>query len=584
MAGPRTTARTIGAKIEGEPRLLLESAVLGVAGALSAQAFMWMLRLCNRLLLQGLAGYQAPGMETHAGLVQRIGPHGLWLIPLVTTLGGLLSGILVYSFAPEAEGHGTDTVVNAFHRQQGLIRPRVAPLKMVASAITIGSGGAAGREGPIALITATIGSFYARLTHRTEEERRLLLLAGMAAGLSAIFRSPMGTSIFAIEVLYGEMEFEVGALLYTMCSSAVAYAVNGLFVGFAPLFSLPRIAIPSFASYGWYAVLGIAAGIIGTLLPVVFYRVRDLFRALPIPLWMRPGLGGLGVGLLALRLPQVLQGGYGWMQLAMDGRMALGLMLVLVFAKTVAFALTVSSGGSGGVFAPSLFVGAMLGGACALVAHQSSAVFVVVGMAAVFGAAARVPIATMFMVTEMAGGFHLLVPAGMAVMIAYLLQDRLSVNFKYRSLYEAQVANRTNSPAHYMEHIQIAMRLLGKRDLHVTTALGHLDLLRLMRSRVRFDLPEKKELDLELVTDASPLIGKTISWLYRELRGYEFEIVAILRREQVLLPHLDAVVEAEDELMFITSTQAGEPLSRYLSPIPEDEKGGVQISAPGPPA
>jgi chloride channel protein, CIC family len=571
-------------KIEGEPRLLLESAALGVAGALSAQAFMWMLRLCNRLLLQGLAGYQAPGMETHAGLVQHIGPHGLWLIPLVTTLGGLLSGILVYSFAPEAEGHGTDTVVNAFHRQQGLIRPRVAPLKMVASAITIGSGGAAGREGPIALITATIGSFYARLTHRTEEERRLLLLAGMAAGLSAIFRSPMGTGVFAIEVLYGEMEFEVGALLYTMCSSAVAYAVNGMFVGFAPLFSLPRIAIPSFASYAWYAVLGVAAGIIGTLLPVVFYRVRDLFRALPIPLWTRPGLGGLGVGLIALRLPQVLQGGYGWMQLAMDGRMALGLMLVLVFAKTAALALTVSSGGSGGVFAPSLFVGAMLGGACALIAHQSSAVFVVVGMAAVFGAAAHVPIATMLMVTEMAGGFHLLVPAGMAVMIAYLLQDGLSRKLKYRSLYEAQVANRANSPAHYMEHIQLALKLLGKRDLHLTNALGHLDLLRLMRSRVRFDLPGEKELDLEMVADASPLIGKTISWLYRELRQYEFEIVAILRSEQVLLPHLDTVVEAEDELMFISSTQAGEPLSRYVSPIPEDEKGGVQIPAPGPPA
>jgi chloride channel protein, CIC family len=571
-------------KIEGGPRLLLESAALGIAGALSAQAFMWMLGLCNHLLLQGLAGYQAPGMETHAGLIQHIGPHGLWLIPLVTTLGGLLSGILVYSFAPEAEGHGTDTVVNAFHRQQGLIRPRVAPLKMVASAITIGSGGAAGREGPIALITATIGSFYARLTHRTEEERRLLLLAGMAAGLSAIFRSPMGTGVFAIEVLYGEMEFEVGALLYTMCSSAVAYAVNGLFVGFAPLFSLPRVAIPSFASYVWYAVLGVAAGIIGTLLPVVFYRVRDLFRALPIPLWSRPGLGGLGVGLIALRLPQVLQGGYGWMQLAMDGRMALGLMLVLIFAKTAAFALTVSSGGSGGVFAPSLFVGAMLGGACALVAHQSSAVFVVVGMAAVFGAAARVPIATMLMVTEMAGGFHLLVPAGMAVMVAYLLQDGLSTKLKYRSLYEAQVANRANSPAHYMEHIQLAMRLLGKRDLHLTNAVGHLDLLRLMRSRIRFDLPGEKELDLELVADASPLVGKTISWLYRELREYEFEIVAILRREEVLLPHLDTVVEAQDQLMFITSTQAGQPLSRYVSPIPEDEKGGVQIPAPGPPA
>jgi CIC family chloride channel protein len=175
---------------EGEPRLLLESALLGVAGALSAQLFTWLLRVCDRVFLYRLAGYQAPGLERGSALVQHIGPHGLWLIPAATTLGGLLSGFLVYRFAPEAEGHGTDAAVNAFHRHEGTIRPVVAPIKMVASAITIGSGGAAGREGPIALITAALGSLYARLTHHTEEQRRLLLLAGMAAGLSAIFRSP----------------------------------------------------------------------------------------------------------------------------------------------------------------------------------------------------------------------------------------------------------------------------------------------------------------------------------------------------------------------------------------------------------
>ncbi len=581
MAGRRATGRRQLLKIEGERRLLLESAALGVAGALSARAFMWMLGVCSRLMLEDLAGYQAPGMETHAGLVQHIGPHGLWLIPLVTTLGGLLSGILVYRFAPEAEGHGTDTVVNAFHRKEGLIRPRVAPLKMVASAITIGSGGAAGREGPIALITATLGSYYARLTHRTEEQRRLLLLAGMAAGLSAIFRSPMGTSIFAIEVLYGKMEFDVVALLYTMCSSAVAYAVNGLFVGFAPLFTLPDIATPSFAAYGWYAALGLAAGIIGTILPEVFYRARDFFRVLPVPLWTRPAFGGLGVGLIALRLPQVLQGGYGWMQLAIDGRMALGLMLVLIFAKTAAFALTVSSGGSGGVFAPSLFVGAMLGGVFALVAHQSSAVFVVVGMAALFGAAARVPIATMLMVTEMAGGFQLLVPAGIAVMLAFLLQDGLSTELKYRSLYEGQVPDRQSSPAHYMEHVRIAMNLLGKRDLHLTNAVGNLDLLRLLRSRVRFDLPGQKELTIGLVSENSPLVDKSINWFYRELHQYEFEITAILRLEQVLLPHPDTIVEAHDQLMMITSLPASDQLARFITLVPEHEQGGVQISSAG---
>lgn len=568
-------------EIEGEPRLLLEAAALGVVGALAARLFMAMLGICNRLLLYGIAGYTPPGMDFYVGAAHHIGLHSIWLIPAVTTLGGLISGFLVYRFAPEAEGHGTDTAVDAFHRKEGLIRPRVAPLKMIASAITIGSGGAAGREGPIALITATLGSYYARLTHRSEEHRRLLLLAGMAAGLSAIFRSPMGTGVFAIEVLYGEMEFEVSALLYTMTSSAVAYAVNGLFVGFGPLFTIPVIATPTYSSFIWYAVLGVAAGLIGTLLPMVFYGMRDLFRALPIPLWCKPAVGGLGVGLLAVRLPEVLQGGYGWMQLAMDGRMALGLLLVLIFAKTAAFAFTVSSGGSGGVFAPSLFVGAMLGGAFAQIMHQPSAVFVVVGMAAVFGAAARVPIATMLMVTEMAGGFHLLVPAGLAVMIAYLLQGVLSKKFKYRSLYEGQVPTRRDSPAHYMEHIQIAMNLLGKRNLHLTNDLGHLDLLRLMRSRIRFDLPGQRELTLSVVPEQSPLVGKNVASLYRELRQHDFEVIVILRREHVLLPHPDTLIEAGDRLMLIVSPQSREPLAKFATPIPQLEEGGMQIPVSG---
>ena len=211
-----------------------------------------------------------------------IGPHGLWLIPLATTLGGLISGLLVYNIAPEAEGHGTDTVVKAFHRAGGFIRARVAPLKLVASAITIGSGGSAGREGPTALIGAGVGSIYATvLGHRRDEERGLLVLMGMAAGLSAIFRSPIGAAFFAVEVLYGNMEFEAGALLYTMLASIVAYGVNGFFVGWQPLFYFPSgqtVLHP--LNYAWFGVLGAASGLIATLLPVrVLSASRRISRA-----------------------------------------------------------------------------------------------------------------------------------------------------------------------------------------------------------------------------------------------------------------------------------------------------------------
>lgn len=569
-------------EIEGEPRLLFEAAGLGVAGALAAQLFMWMLHLCNRIFLYDLAGYQPPGAEPGSSLVQHIGPHGLWLIPAVTTLGGLISGFLVYRFAPEAEGHGTDTAVNAFHRREGLIRPRVAPIKMVASAITIGSGGSAGREGPIALITATLGSYYARLAHRSEEQRRLLLLAGMAAGLAAIFRSPMGTGVFAIEVLYGNMEFEVGALLYTMCSSAVAYTVNGLFVGYGPLFNIRTIPAPPPSQDIWYGLLGLLAGVVATVLPEIFYRVRDLFRAIPVPLWTKPALGGLALGIMALWLPQVLQGGYGWMQLAINGEMAFRLLLILIVAKMFAFAFTVSSGGSGGVFAPSLFVGAMLGGSFAALLHQPTAVFVVVGMAAVFGAAARVPVATMLMVTEMAGGFHLLVPAGIAVMIAYLLQDRLALKLKYRSLYEGQVPTRQSSPAHYMEHIQIALRLLGRRDVQLTDNVGHLDLVRLMRLRIQLDLPGKKELTMAVLHEDSELVGQAVESVYRRFQEHEFEIVALLRREHILLPHRDTILQANDRVILILSPGAREQLFQFLTPLSHAEEGDVQVPVKTP--
>ncbi|MBN1563966.1 MAG: chloride channel protein, partial [Anaerolineae bacterium] len=333
---------------------------------------------------------------------------------------------------------------------------RVPPLKMITSAITIGSGGAAGREGPTALIASGIGSIYATLSHRSEDERRLLVLIGMAAGLSAIFRTPIGAAIFAIEILYDDMEFEASALLYTLLASIVAYSVNGALVGWEPLFDVPsNLGVENALAYFEYAALGLAGGIIAMIMPVVFYRTRDLFARIPVPPHIKPAIGGLLVGLMALVIPEVLAGGYGWLQLAMNGEMALQLMLALVFAKLIAMSLTVGSGGSGGVFAPSLFVGGMLGGVLADVFNQSSAAFVIVGMAAVFSGAGRVPIATLFMVTEMTGGYHLLAPAALVVTISYIIQVTLSSRLKYTSLYEAQIPTRRTRDVDLLESVLI---------------------------------------------------------------------------------------------------------------------------------
>jgi chloride channel protein, CIC family len=555
-------------KTADRPRLLLDSVVMGVMGGLSAQLFMWTLRLSAKIFLFSLSGYHPPGLQEEGGVLRQVvGFHGLWLIPLATTVGGLLSGALVYGLAPETEGHGTDTVVKALHWTGGAIRARVAPVKMLASAITIGSGGSAGREGPTALITAGFGSFYAKLLHRSEYERRLVVLMGMAAGLSAIFRSPIGTAIFAVEVLYGGMDFEAGALIYCMLAAIIAYAVNGWFVGWQALFQVPsHLYAAGISDYGWYVALGCASGLLASLLPELFYRVRDLFAALPVPAWTKPGVGGLLLGMMVLRLPQVLGGGYGWIQEAIDGRLALGLLLVLVAAKMLALSLTVASGGSGGIFAPSLFVGAMLGGVFASIAHVPPAGFVIVGMAAVFAGAARVPIATLLMVVEMTGDYQLLVPAGLAVMLSFVIQINLSSFFKYDSLYEAQVAGRSDSPAHIAEHVQIALRLLEQGKISLPEPITHLHLAALLKSGVALDLPDGSQLMIGALRPESSWVGKPLQ--SRDLSGSiaDSKVAAILRGKTVLRARPDTVLQPGDRLLMIAAQPAQADLFAHLAP------------------
>jgi CIC family chloride channel protein len=489
------------------------------------------------------------------------------LIPLATTLGGLIAGVLVYSLAPEAEGHGTDTAVKAFHRAGGFIRARVAPLKMLASAITIGSGGAAGREGPTALISAGVGSIYGTLTKRPDEERRTLLLIGMASGLSAIFRSPIGTAFFAVEVLYSGMEFDAWVLLYTMLGSIIAYTVNGLFVGWKPLFNVPAtIVAPDFMGYLWYAALGVIAGLVGILLPEIFYKVRDLFKKIPVPAHIKPAIGGLGVGIIALALPQILGGGYGWIQEAIDGKLALTLLATLMFAKIAALALTISSGGSGGVFAPGLFVGAMLGGAIAKIFHQPDAAFVIVGMAAVFAGAARVPIATLLMVTEMTGGYQLLVPAALAITVGYVVQKEFSVKLKYPTLYEGQVEGRPDSPAHQVEHLETAIQLLAKRQVRIPETISHVDLRTLLETGIPIDLPGNRRLIIKSVKQGSVYEGKRAQECCPSENQEKVDLVVVFRDNQLIFPEEGTQLKVGDRLLLIASYSALQLHEKQLEP------------------
>jgi chloride channel protein, CIC family len=331
---------------------------------------------------------------------------------------------------------------------------------------------------------------------------------------------------------------------------------------------------PSPPDYVWYAALGLASGLLATLLPFAFYKLRDAFQLLPVSSKLKPAIGALGVGLLALEFPQVLGGGYGWIQEAIDGNLALKLLLILVFVKMVAFALTVASGGSGGVFAPNLYVGAMLGGAVAAIFHQPPSDFTVVGMAAVFGGAARVPIATLVMVMEMTGGYRLLGAAALAVLISYLVQTRLSsfLKLKYRSMYEAQVPGRAHSPAHYAEYVRLGLNLLEQQRVQASDRVPHLDVMSLLSSGVSIDLPEDREIRGCRIPPGSGYIGRQVEKCSKEAGEGNVDFVLILREGDTLVPNPASVFKSEDRLLAIVSPQGREWLERHFAALSSEGK------------
>jgi CIC family chloride channel protein len=542
-----------------EYRLLFYSALVGIMGGLGAQVFVWLLDAAERLFLAGLAGYQSPQPGT-LNPEPVIGPWGLWLIPLATTLGGLISGALVYTFAPEAEGHGTDAAVEAFHFKGGKVRPIVPLIKTFASAVTIGSGGAAGREGPAAQISVGVGSILADVFRLPDENRRILVLAGMAAGLAAIFRSPLGMAIFAVEILYSGMAFETEALIYTVIASVVAYAVNGLFVGWSPIFFFPQTA--QFAdpvALAGYAVLGIVAGVVGAIEPPIFYGVRDLFRSLKIPNHFKPAVGGLLMGLLAVFIPEIISTGYGWVQKAMTGNYIGWSLIFLALAKILAMSLTISSGGSGGVFGPNVYIGGMVGAWVAFAVDRlipgaalNPAAFAVVGMAAVFAGTARVPIATLIMVAEMTGGYGLIVPSMLATTIAFVVERTVSSGFKYPRLYEAQVELRSDSPTHHESMLRAAFAVLERGPLVDLRNVTFPHLASLLRHGTPIPIHGGEGSLLTVnVAAQSEFAGQTIAEVFE--RFPELLAVAIIRDQHIELPRGSSRLDGGDQLLIVAT-------------------------------
>jgi CIC family chloride channel protein len=452
-----------GVRLSGRLSLPLLSIIVGVISGLGALFFDKLLHLALDLFITLPSGYQEPSPGALLSLAQDV-PTNAWVLLFIPVLGGLVSGLVVYLIAPEAEGHGTDAMIEAFHYHGGYMRRRVPFVKILASALTIGTGGSAGKEGPIAQIGSGFGSFLASVLQLKPRTRRILLLAGAASGIGAIFHAPLGAALFAPEVLYRETELEYEAILPCIVASIVADSI------FWQIDQRPALFFPGPVKFDLvelvpYLIFGVVCAVVGYIYIKVFYGMRDhVFHRLPLPNIFKPALGGIFLGLIIFYFPQVMATGYGWVQMAMEGKILWGTMLLLALFKILATSCTISSGGSGGVFGPSVFIGAMLGGAFGFFGHKLAPgwvihpdAFVLVGIGGFFAGVAKVPIASIIMACEMSSSYNLLVPLMLVAATSFLLLGKTS-------LYEKQLVARIASPAHLSNFARSLLQKLYVKD------------------------------------------------------------------------------------------------------------------------
>ncbi|MEU2551423.1 chloride channel protein [Streptomyces sp. NPDC013313] len=406
--------------------MVLATAVGAGAGAGSV-VFRWCILAFTRVFAGHTDYASAPG--SHNPLVPWLGPFFVLLAPVA---GGLLYGPLVNRFAKEARGHGVPEVMLAVAQRGGRISPKVAVVKTLASALTIGSGGSVGREGPIVQIGSALGSTLGRVAKVTEGRLRLLVACGAAGGIAATFNAPLAGVFFAMELILGT--FSAEAFGATVLSSVTASVIGRAAFGDVAFLNLPRFHVDHLTQYGLFALLGVLSAAVGVGFSRVLYLIEDacdwLWRG---PEWLRPAVGGLALGVVLLALPEMYGVGYPVLEKATEGRYAIGLLLLLLVGKVLATSLTIGIGGSGGVFAPSLFVGAMFGAAYGLGARDllpgtagAVGAYALVGMGAVFAGASRAPITAVVILFELTGEYSIILPLMLAIVLGTATSRLLS--------------------------------------------------------------------------------------------------------------------------------------------------------------
>lgn len=485
-------------------RMLWHAAMVGLAAGLVGAAFFASLEWMERFLIEQHAGYitlRAHGEHVFKELTEHA-PFRWWLLLLLPGAGALVGGLLT-RLAPETRGGGSDQMLRSFHHQGGVMRARVIWVKWFASLFTLGSGGSGGREGPTMQIGAAIGSTVGRTLKVSARERRVLMVAGVGAGMAAVFRTPLGAALLAVEMLYRD-DFESDALIPAILASVVAYSVVIGFFGESVLFAhAPRY--PFYAQHlPLYGIEAVMVALVAALFTGTLHKTHDVFHHFKVPEWVKPGIGGLLLGLLAvpvivwfgnrIGVPGqgigILGGGYGAAQVSIIGAdwlpggwLGVELLLLLCGTKLVASCLTLGSGGSAGDFAPSLVIGGIFGGAfgraAQLLLHDpriDPGAFALVGMGTFYGGIAHVPVSSLIMVCELAGSYDLLVPLMLAEGIAYVALRRYS-------LYRAQLPSKSASPAHptpeALQSVRVADVLVqGRAYVHFALTTPAAEILR----------------------------------------------------------------------------------------------------------
>lgn len=419
--------------------LMVLALLIGTGAGLGAIAFRWLITHAT-LVFSGQTDYAATPGAAHPWLPG----WGVWFLVLAPAVAGLIYGPLVYRFAPEARGHGVPEVMYAVAERGGRIQSRVSLVKALASALCIGSGGSVGREGPIVQIGAALGSAFGRRFKLTERRLRVLVACGAAGGIAATFNAPMAGPFFAMELIL--RDFAVESFGAVVLSSVTASVVGRAVMGNEAFLSLPVFHLQNPTEFLLFALLGALIGLSGVLFGKVLYFIEDLCdRVWRGPEWLRPGVGGLLLGGLLLVLPQMYGVGYPVLGGAINGDYAIWFLILLLLGKMLATSLTIGIGGSGGVFAPALFVGGMGGTAFGMVAHTlmpsiagSPGTYGLIGMGAAFAGAARAPITAVIILFELTGQYTVILPLMLAVVVATLLSRRTSKE----TIYSAKLSRR----------------------------------------------------------------------------------------------------------------------------------------------